>query len=328
VSASPDARTIESLLAAHLEWLAVSGYSPHTVANRRACMAKFLAWCQDRNLLRIVQLKRTVLQRYQRHLYYYRKEKGEPLSFRTQHGLLVMVRVFFKWLCRNGHLLANPAADLELPRYEHRLPRHVLTAAQTERLMAQPVLSHPMGVRDRAILEVFYSTGMRRGELAGLRLYDIDRDRGTVMIRQGKGKKDRVVPIGLRALQWLDRYVREARPGLAGGIEDGPIFLTEGGAPINAALLSSIVSKHVREAGLAKRGACHLLRHTAATLMLEGGADIRFIQQMLGHAQLSSTQIYTQVSIAKLKAVHAATHPAGGDAGAECTNRGAKDAPG
>jgi integrase/recombinase XerD len=165
-------------------------------------------------------------------------------------------------------------------------------------------------VRDRAILEVLYSTGIRRAELAHLAITDIDHERATVLVRQGKGRKDRLIPAGERALTWVAKYLAEVRPGLACGDDEGTLFLTGGGTGFALDALTRLASGYVKASGVPKAGACHLFRHTMATLMLEGGADIRYIQAMLGHAELSTTQIYAQVSVRALQAIHAATHPA------------------
>jgi integrase/recombinase XerD len=146
-------------------------------------------------------------------------------------------------------------------------------------------------------------------EVIHLTVFDLDQERGTLMVRQGKGKKDRMVPIGERAIAWIARYLNEARPQLVMPPDPGTLFLTQEGEEISTHRLSQLVRDYVAEADLGKTGACHLFRHTCATLMLEGGADIRYIQEMLGHVELSTTQIYTQVSIRKLKAVHTLTHP-------------------
>ncbi len=138
---------------------------------------------------------------------------------------------------------------------------------------------------------------------------DVDFDRGTLTVRQGKGKKDRVVPIGERALAWIDKYLREARPGLACGGADRTLFLTQLGESIVPEYLTHRVRRYVEAAELGKRGSCHLFRHAMATLMLEHGADVRYVQEMLGHANLGTTQIYTHVSIRRLKEIHSATHP-------------------
>jgi len=261
-------------------------------------------------LIRPSEITKPILERYQRHLLHTKKRDGKPLSFRAQHARLIPVRQFFKWLCRQNLLLSNPASDLLLPRLEKRLPKHVLTAREAESVLNQPDVTEPMGVRDRAILEVFYSTGMRRSELAHLQLFDIDAERGTVMVRMGKGKKDRMIPIGERALRWIERYSEDVRPGLVGEVEDGTLFLTNLGEAFTPNRLTQMVRGYVQGADLGKSGSCHLFRHACATLMLENGADIRFIQAMLGHARLETTEIYTHVSIRQLKAIHESTHPA------------------
>jgi integrase/recombinase XerD len=163
---------------------------------------------------------------------------------------------------------------------------------------------------EEAILETFYSTGMRRTELVKLTLYDVDLEAGIVTIREGKGRKDRVIPIGERAVAWLDKYLDQARPKLVVEPDEMYVFLAAQGEQFSRNSLSIIIREYVESAKIGKRGACHLFRHTMATLMLEGGADIRFIQQMLGHARLDTTQIYTHVSIRMLKQIHSATHPA------------------
>jgi integrase/recombinase XerD len=301
---------LEAFLLEYLNWMQVKNYSPYTTRNRRIHLQFFLAWCDDRGLAEPSEITRPVLERYQRFLFYYRKKNGQPLSFRTQHACLVPLRVWFRWMARQNYVLHNPAADLELPRIGYRLPKHVLTAAETEQVLAQPDIRDPLGLRDRALLETLYSTGMRRMEVIHLKLYDLDLDRGAVTIRQGKGKKDRVVPIGERAVAWVEKYMNDARPKLVVEPDSGSVFLTAEGEPFSLDHMTFTVRNHVAAAKLGKMGACHLLRHTMATLMLEGGADIRFIQEMLGHSKLSSTQMYTQVSIRMLKQIHTATHPA------------------
>jgi integrase/recombinase XerD len=243
-------------------------------------------------------------------MFYYRKKNGQPLGISTQYTRLMVVTVFFRWLTRNNFLLYNPASELELPRTEKRLPKAILTIEEVEKVLAQTDLQDPLGVRDRAIMEVLYSTGIRRKELVGLTIFGFDPDRGTLWIRLGKGKKDRVVPVGERAMLWVDKYLREVRPGLVMEPDDGFLFISGDGLPLTPGHLSDSVRRYVDAAGIGKKGSCHLFRHTMATLMLEGGADTRYIQQMLGHENLASTQLYTQVSIKKLKDIHSATHPA------------------
>ena len=160
------------------------------------------------------------------------------------------------------------------------------------------------------MLETLYSTAMRRTELAQLRLHDLDTQRQLIMIRCGKGKQDRMVPIGQRALDWIQAYLDNVRPELLIDKRETALFLTPRGGPLDPQSLSDMVRKYVQQSGIRKRGGCHLFRHATATLMLENGADVRYVQALLGHADLRTTQIYTHVSITQLRKVHEQTHPA------------------
>mgnify|MGYP001824392300 FL=1 len=295
----------------YIEYLQIRNYSERTIDNRRGYINRFILWCEERALSRPEQITKQILEVHQRYLYRYLDARtGRKLSFRTQNARLVQLRGFFSWLCKRDLLPANPAADLDLPRPEQRLPKHILNAREVELVLAQPDMLSESGLRDRAMLEVFYSTGMRRSELAGLKLHDLDCERRTVTIRQGKGKKDRMVPIGERALSWVSKYMEEVRPGLSCAQSDEALFLSSLGESFSPMRLTQLVRGYVKAADIAKSGACHLLRHAAATHMLENGADIRFIQELLGHAKLETTQIYTHVSIRQLQEVHERTHPA------------------
>ncbi|CCW19346.1 tyrosine recombinase [Sphingobium indicum BiD32] len=304
-----DPDSLAAYMERFLSSLAVRNYSPATIVDRRHGLATFILWCAERGIDAPRDVTKPILERYQRHLYYHRKTNGEPLTFRTQGQRLIPIRAWFKWLARENHILSNPASELELPRPEKRLPALVLTADEAEAVMAVPDTAEPLGLRDRAMLELLYATAIRRAELIGLRLFDVDYARSTLIVRQGKGNKDRVVPLGERARAWLVAYRDRVRPGLVAGRDPGTLFLSRDGRPLEPKRLSEKVRGYVAAAGIGKPGSCHLLRHTAATLMLEGGADIRFIQALLGHESLETTQIYTQVSIAKLAEIHAATHP-------------------
>lgn len=292
------------------EWARATGRSEHTVRARALAILRFILWCDERGLTRPQDITRPILERYQRHLYHYRKKDGRPLSIGAQIGALVSLRVWFQWLARQQHILYNPAAALELPRKPQALPKTILSVAEIEQVINQCDVTRPLGLRNRAILETLYSTGVRRLELTQLKLYDLNLSRGTLMIREGKGGKDRLVPVGERACAWLDRYLREVRPALIAGSDDGALFLHDDGQPYRVGRLGDLVKRHLEHAGIEQPGACHLFRHAMATHMLENGADIRYIQAMLGHADLATTQIYTQVSVTKLRQIHAATHPA------------------
>jgi integrase/recombinase XerD len=304
-----DPDSLGALLSAFLSHLSVTGATERSVASRRITLSAFLRWCHDRDLPRAGQITRPILQAYQRHLFHHRKENGEPISLRSQTTRLQAVRAFFRWLCRESYLLGNPASELTLPRAGFHLPRAVLTLEEAEAVLALPDLTTPLGLRDRALLELLFATGIRRAELSRLTLSDLDLKGGTLLVRQGKGGKDRIVPTGERAALFVSAYLTKARPELVVPPDDGMLLLTATGHPFSPDVLTNLCRGYVEKAGIGKKGACHLFRHTMATLMLEGGADVRFIQQMLGHARLDTTALYTNVSIRKLKEIHQATHP-------------------
>lgn len=303
--------TLETAIARHLVQLKVGGYTPATIDTRAWTLGLFRKWAEERGVLLLAEVTSEVIARYQRHLSQHRKEDGQPLGSRTQRTRLVPLRTFGKWLLREKVVTANPVADLVMPRMGQSLPKAWLTAAETEQVLALPNVELVTGLRDRAILETLYSTGLRRGDIVRLTSAVIDFAGGTVCVRLGKGRKDRIVPIGDRALLWLGKYIAEGRPKLAkaGNDHGGPLFLTERGGPFTAKHLSALVTRYVTASAIGKEGSCHLFRHTCATLMLEHGADIRHVQEQLGHACLQTTQIYTHVSIRKLKEVHSLTHP-------------------
>lgn len=293
----------------YLEALRVRNYSERTLENRESYLRLFIAWCDARSLGRPVDITKPILERYQRHLFHHRQANGKALSFGAQSQRMLPLRAYFKWLTRQNVLLWNPASEVELPRQEKRLPKHVLTATEAAEVLSQPDVNTVSGLRDRAILEVLYSTGIRRMEVIHLAITDVDAERGTVTVRQGKGKKDRMVPIGEQATRWVEKYVEEARPKLVMSPDEGVLFLTQDGEAMRPDYLTQLARGYVRGAEIGKTGACHLFRHTCATLMHEGGADIRVVQEMLGHAELSTTEIYTRVAIRRLKLVHSLTHP-------------------
>lgn len=288
---------MHALMNEYLDWLAAQNYTPATMFTFRTCIGYFLDWCRERGIETPQEITRPVLERYQRSLYHHRKKNGEPLTFRSQNTRLRSIKGWFRWLARQNYMLHNPASELILPRLENRLPKYILNAEEAERVLYQPNVAEVRGLRDRAMLEMLYSTGMRRMELAGLKVYDIDHERGTLMIRQGKGKKDRHIPVSDRALTWVAKYIREARPEFLTGTDDGTVFLNNFGEPFELWKLTHLVGNYVRKANIGKTGSCHLFRHTVATLMLENGADVRVIQELLGHARLDTTQMYTRVSI-------------------------------
>jgi integrase/recombinase XerD len=306
----PQRPTLNTLLGQHLNALQVRGYSGYTVRNRFVHIRFFLRWCEERGITLPAQITASILQQYAQYTFEYRKKNGGPLTVASRHARLVPLRVWFRWMLRQGLITASLADEIELPRLGRPLPRNILSAQEVERVMSQPDVRTPIGLRDRAILELLYSTGIRRLELVRLKLHDLQLDRQLIFVREGKGKRDRYVPIGARAATWVRRYVLQARPAIASALAADTVFLSRYGGPLSRDHLTWIARRYIASAKLGKSGACHLFRHTMATLMHENGADIRCIQQMLGHADIKTTQIYTQVAIRTLQRVHAETHPA------------------
>ena len=306
-----DAGTLANRADAWLGWLEVRAFSPRTLRVTLDSLRTFLVWAHERALARPEAITKPILESYQRWLWRYEQANGKPLSVVTQRHRLGAVQKLFAWLCRENFLPSNPAADLTLPRKPAESLPKALAPEEIAAVLAVPDVRDPLGVRDRAMLETFYATGVRRAELAHLDLADLDRARLTLTVRKGKGGKDRVVPLGEHAAHWIERYLGECRPRLEVSAREPALFLTGYGERFAAGYLGNWVRRVLEAAKVDRPGSCHLLRHSCATHMLEGGADIRFIQQLLGHASLETTQVYTSLTIQQLREVHTRCHPHG-----------------
>jgi integrase/recombinase XerD len=250
------------------------------------------------------------LTRYCECICFYRKKDGNLLSDSTRFARLINLRTFYHWLYQQGYILSNITRFIALPRPQRRIMTDVLTLAEVEQVLEQPDLTTNLGIRDRALIEFLYSTGCRRSELVRLLVRDVHQSSQTVLIRQGKGKKDRIVPIGERALYWLERYHLDSRPALVCYPDSGFLFVGRRyGHPLTVSGITKLIRGYLNRSNITKKGCCHLFRRSMATSMLENGADIRIIQEILGHARLTTTERYTKVTIVDLKSVHARTHP-------------------
>jgi len=229
------------------------------------------------------------------------------LDSRTVARSLVTIRNFYRFCVTEGLVKEDPAATIESPKVRRTLP-HFLSVAEVERLLAQPDVSTPGGLCDKAMIELMYSTGLRVSELCGLRLSDIQMNAGSLRCI-GKGNKERIVPVGRKALELIQTYLRESRPKL---LRDGSspfLFLNRKGGKMNRIVFWMLLKKYGEKAGLRESLKPHMLRHSFATHLLDGGADLRSVQMMLGHADISTTQIYTHVVEERLKQVYKAHHP-------------------
>lgn len=294
----------------YLHDLAVKNGSPQTIENKHQELIRFVDWCSIRSIECPAGLTLKMAEGYQKHLHHYRKDDGKPLSITTQRGRLTIIKMFYRWLVKTHYLPYSPWENIELPKLPKQLPKAVFSEQEVEKVLQQADVNTPVGLRDRAIMETLYSTGIRRKELLSLQINDVDRFRGLVRINEGKGQKDRIIPIGERALYWIGLYLTESRPELVNDINEQTLFISHFGSPLSRSTLTERLRDFIVAAGIDKPGSVHVFRHTTATLMLENGADIRHIQAMLGHEDLSTTQVYTHVAVTHLKDVHRQTHPA------------------
>jgi integrase/recombinase XerD len=230
-----------------------------------------------------------------------------PASTATIHRKAACLRSFYRHVRREGLLDSDPTATLSAPRRSRKLP-DVLTRGEVDRLLAVPRGTQPAALRDRALLEVMYACGLRASELIGLELPDVDLEEGLIRAR-GKGSKERVVPMGQAAVRALRAYLERGRPALVRDGGESHLFVNFRGGALTRQGLYKIVRRHAVRAGLADRMSPHTLRHTFATHLLTGGCDLRSVQEMLGHADVSTTQVYTHLSSQRLKDVYFRAHP-------------------
>lgn len=293
-----------SLLDRFLHYLIVEkGLSQNTIEAYGHNVHRFLNFLKDKKIDEIEELSRLDLRTFLHFL----KKKG--LSTRSIARNLISVRMFFRFLQQEGMIDLNPAESLELPKMDKILPE-VLSLEEVERLLSQPNLQTPLGVRDRAMLEILYATGMRVSELIHLYTHQIQLEGGYVLLR-GKGSKERIVPLGGEAIHWLKKYLMEFRPLLLKGKESPFLFTSRSGKPMSRQQFWKSIKAYGRKGGIQKRITPHVLRHSFASHLLERGADLRSVQMMLGHVDISTTQIYTHVTGERLKKVHQRYHPRG-----------------
>ena len=313
-----NARSLQGLVNQFLHWMQTRHYSEGSLKMARSVLSQFVSWCEERNLEAPQEITPSILKHYQRFLYLKQDETGKRLSVGYQWDQLSKIKRFFRWSHKEGKLLIDPGIVLERPRLPQRIPRHLLSVEDIENILKVPDLSTPFGLRDRAMLEIFYATAIRKSELLNLKSTDIERSKLMLLIREGKGNKDRMVPITERALRWIERYEISGRESLvwkavsagrkSGGNEDA-LFLSQRGNRLSDVQLHRIVHEAIQAVFPERKGSCHLFRHSVATLLLENGCDIRYIQEFLGHSHLSSTQLYTKVAQTSLKNAYHQYHP-------------------
>jgi integrase/recombinase XerD len=289
--------------------LLILNYAERTRESHVFYLNRFMTWLKARDVIEITGVTKNHVMEYQTHLYEQLNRNNDPIGPRTQNIVLGIVKSFFRFLRENDYLASDPSRDVAYAKVPKRLPRSILSGPEAKKVIHAPNTKTALGYRDRTILEVLYSTGVRRQELVNLTLQDVDYHEGFIRINSGKGDKDRVVPIGKIACRYLENYVKQVRPMLAKDPHENHLFLSMRGTAPCFSTIEEIVKKHTRKAKIKKTVSPHTFRHTCATHMLRNKANIRHLQELLGHASLESTQVYAHVSITDLKEVHSKCHP-------------------
>jgi integrase/recombinase XerD len=306
------------LLLAFKDHLKVKNYSPMSIAAYTQQLVGFFEYLKEQGIADIKRVTREVLKSYQLQITEHRDQDGKGYTIATLAVKIRAVRRFFTYLEETNQILINPAEYLKEsfdklrtgPAQEKRLPRVVLSEDETRKILDQPNLSTMIGIRDRTILEVFYSTGIRLEEMVNLTIYDCDLQGGLLRVNKGKFAKDRVVPLGKHAVRFLKEYITHVRPSHSKSNKAlRTLFVNQMGEPLSKQMIGIMVRDCAREAGVQKKVTPHVFRHTFATELVRNGADISAVQKMLGHSSLKVTQIYTKVAGIEVKKTHGKHHP-------------------
>ena len=306
---------IEELLTEYRNAWIAEGNSTRALLSRLSHLRDFFRFAAAAGVERVTQVSTELIESYRCDLAERRSLRGRPYSADTQRTAVVVLRAFLRRLVRTGRLFVDPTRSLGLPAAPSRLP-DVLSRREMGRLLAAPDLATAIGLRDRAMVACLYETGVRVSELVGLAVADVDAEARTILVRYGKGRKDRVVAMGEVLGRMLAEYVREARPAFLELVtprrklaDPGALFLSLRGRGITANSVEYAMTRLGRKARIRKRVTPHVLRHTCATHLVESGADVRVVQELLGHRSLGTTERYTRMALAYLKRGHRRRHP-------------------
>ncbi|QLQ24191.1 MAG: site-specific tyrosine recombinase XerD [Dechloromonas sp.] len=283
-------------------WLE-DGLAKATLDSYRSDLGRLSLWLAKEDREALLDLDATTATAFIAHL-------SRQTRASSQSRYLSTLRRFYRWQLARGRIVADPTLKLANPTSPSRLPK-VMSEKQVDSLLSAPDLDTPLGLRDRAMLETLYASGLRVSELVNLRLHEVGFNEA-VLRALGKGSKERLVPLGEQAIDWLGRYLKEARREILDGQQSDALFVTARGGPMTRQAFWQLIKRYALRAGIApERLSPHVLRHAFATHLLNHGADLRVVQLLLGHADISTTQIYTHVARERLKALHATHHPRG-----------------
>ena len=287
----------------------VRNLSKRTIEGHDWMLDKFFAFLRMHGVDRIEQINKGMILDYQTDVYHSISKRGRPHSVSNQNNMLTAVKGFMRFLKERDYLVSDPARDVQYAKMPKKLPRGILSRSEARRIINAPDTSYALGYRDKTIMEVLYTTGIRKDELINLTLNDADYHDGFLTIIAGKGKKDRTVPLGRIACRYLENYIKSVRPELIRNPYNHHLFLSARGNRLSKNMVWELVKKYARKAKIKKNVSPHTFRHTCATAMLRNKADIRAVQELLGHSSLHTTQIYTRVTINDLQEVHRRCHP-------------------
>jgi len=295
----------------YLGYLQIRNYSARTVSDYGYNLGIFTRYLEQKTITDIQSISTTVLTEFQRWLFNQPTKRGTARGAVNQNGILAAVKSFFRFLKHGGYLTRNPAEAVEYAREPRTLPRNVLTPREASKIIDSVDTTTALGYRDRTILEVFYATGIRRTELRNLTVANVNLEEELLRINGGKGGHDRVVPLSAVACKFLETYIKGIRPQLASGKSTDRLFLSFRGNPIDAHTICDIAKKYARLAKVKKHVTPHVWRHTCATHLVKNNANLRHVQDMLGHRSLATTEKYLRLTITDLKEAHRKFHPRG-----------------
>ena len=293
----------------YLQSLRVRNLAARTIIAREFMLARFCSYLDSRGVTGIETIGCRLILDYQTELYHAINKRGRPNSVGYQNSMLTTVKSFMRFAKERECIARDPARDIPYGKLPKRLPRGILTTTEARRIINAPDTGCALGYRDRTIIEVLYTTGIRKEELNNLQVTDVDYHDGFLRIDQGKGGKDRIVPLGRIACRYLENYIKSVRPELIKDPYNNTLFLSARGRRLSKGMVWEMVKKYAKKAKIKKNISPHTFRHTCATAMLKNRANIRAVQELLGHESLESTQIYTRVTIGDLKEVHSRCHP-------------------
>ena len=283
-------------------WLE-DGLAKASLSSYRSDLLHFSSWLGEQQLPALGAVDEASLMRFIAAL-------SQTLRASSQARYISTLRRFYRYLLARGRISADPTLKISMPVKPSRLPK-VLSEAQVEALLAAPQAEQSLGLRDRAMLETLYATGLRVSELVGLKLHEVNFEMGVIRVF-GKGSKERLVPLGEEAIDWLRSYLAEGRPALLGGRQSNDLFVTARGAAMTRQAFWYLIKRYALQAAIdPARLSPHVMRHAFATHLLNHGADLRVVQLLLGHSDISTTQIYTHIARERLKSLHAQHHPRG-----------------